>query len=312
MEFAIGIALFLNYRTKLFSWLVLLFMGFFLTLTLYIALENPVSDCGCFGDALILSNWDTFYKNIVLMAFALVVFVYRGKYKNRFNMHFQNGYFVVILLVFAFTQSYSYRHLPIIDFRPYKIGANIPEGMIVPEDAPADVYRNDFYYRNRESGKTKRFTEKNYPWKDTLNWEFVETKSTLIKEGYHAPIHDFTIENQFGENVADYYLYDPNYTLMLVAYNLDRSNKKNQQAINELAIKAIDNGWNVICLTSSVETEIAAFTEEFQAPYDFFFCDEITLKTIIRSNPGLVLLQEGTILNKWHWRDIPGFEEVLD
>ncbi|MBN1822083.1 MAG: DoxX family protein, partial [Prolixibacteraceae bacterium] len=311
-EFAIGVALLLNYRVNLFSWFALIFMAFFQVLTLYIALEDPVSDCGCFGDAIILTNWETFYKNIVLLLFAVLVFIYRKKYQNRFNLNFQNGYFVVILLVFGFLQFHSYNHLPLIDFRPYKIGANIIDGMAMPDDAPADVYRSDFVYRNLKTGRTKKFNEKNYPWQDTLNWEFVEIQSVLVKAGYHPPIHDFTIENRYGENVAEYYLYDQNYTLMLVSYNLEKASKKRQDKINMLAQTAIDRGWNFICLTSSTGTDIEKFNEEYQPPYEFFFCDEITLKTIIRSNPGLLLLQEGTILSKWHWRDLPEFEEVLE
>jgi uncharacterized membrane protein YphA (DoxX/SURF4 family) len=311
-EFAIGVALLLNYRVKLFSWFALLFMAFFQVLTLYIALEDPVSDCGCFGDAIILTNWETFYKNIVLLTFAVIIFIFRKRYRNRFNMNFQNGYFAVILALFLFLEFYSYNHLPPIDFRPYKIGENIIEGMAMPEDAPTDEYKNEFIYRNIKTGRTKKFNENNYPWQDTLNWEFVETQSVLVKEGYHPPIHDFTIENRYGENVADYYLYDPNYTLMLVSYSLEKASKKRQDEINELAQKAIDNGWNFICLTSSPEVEIREFVENYQPPYEFFFCDEITLKTIVRSNPGLLLLQEGTIFNKWHWRDIPEFEEVLE
>jgi uncharacterized membrane protein YphA (DoxX/SURF4 family) len=309
-EFGIGIALLLNYRIRIFSWLSLLFMAFFLPLTLWIAIKNPVTDCGCFGDAIILSNWDTFYKNIVLAIFAIFVFLYRKKYKNKFNIHFQDIYFSFFILLLAFVQFQSFNHLPIIDFRPYKIGNNIKKEMETPPNAPSDVYKSEFTYRNKITGKTRKFDETNYPWKDSINWEYVEMKSKLIKKGYHAPIHDFTIENSFGEDVADFYLQEPNNTFILVAYNLEKSNKKKQDKINQLARQAIDKGWNFICLTASDSKEINNFIQQYQPPYEFFFCDEITLKTMIRSNPGLLLIREGTIIDNWHWRDIPAINEV--
>ena len=309
-EFSIGIALLLNYRVKIFSWFALLFMGIFLPVTLWVAIKNPVTDCGCFGDALVISNWATFYKNIVLTLLAVVVLWQRRKYVNNYNIHFQNGYFVFVLLVFGYLQHRSYNHLPLIDFRPYKVGANILESMEIPPDAPEDLYRTDFIYRNKKTGKEKKFTEENYPWQDTLNWVYVDSKSTLVKKGYRAPIHDFTMENEFGEDVSDFYLNDNNYTFILVAYNLSKSKTRKQKRINELAQEALDHGMNFVCLTSSVDDEIADFKAENNPPYEFLICDEITLKTIIRSNPGLLLTTGGTILNKWHWKDIPKFEKL--
>ena len=310
IEFGIGLAFLFNYRLKNTAWLGLIFMGFFLPFTFWIALSNPVSDCGCFGDALIITNWETFYKNIVLSIFAVVVFINRFKFINKYNIQLQNGYMMLLLFLFGFIQYYSYNHLPIFDFRPYKVGVNINEGMEIPDNAPSDVYKTEFVYRNKVSGKTKKFDESNYPWQDTINWEYASSKSILVKEGYHPPIHNFIIENSFGENVSDFYLYDPNYTFILVVYGLDKSSKKNQDKINLLAEKALSNGMNFICLTSSTQNEIAKFISEYAPPYEFFYCDEIALKTIIRSNPGLLLTNEGDILNKWHWKDIPQFENL--
>ncbi len=308
-EFSIGVALLLNYRIKIVSWLSLLFMAFFLPLTLYIAIKNPVTDCGCFGDALILSNWNTFYKNIVFTAFAIFVFIYRFKYENRINIKYQNIYVSAVIAVMVFLQYYSYNHLPIIDFRPYKIGNNIKEGMEVPPGAPSDVFKNEFIYKEIKTGKTKKFDDSNYPWQDSLNWKFVEINSKLIKKGYHPPIHDFTIENSEGEDFTDYFLHEEKNTFLLISYNLNLSSKKEQEKINEFAAKAIAAGDNFICLTSSTSEDLIQFEEQNNPPYKFFFCDEITLKTIIRSNPGLVLIRKGTVINKWHWRDIPEYDQ---
>lgn len=309
-EFGIGVALLLNYRTKLFSWFSLIFMVFFLPLTLWIALKNPVTDCGCFGDALILTNWETFYKNVVLTAIAVLVFIYRNEYKNRVNIRFQHSYMGLIMILFGVTMYYSYNHLPIIDFRPYKISTNIIEGMEIPADAPQDEYKTTFVYKSKNTGEEKEFDETNYPWQDTDNWQYVSSESKLVKEGYHAPIHDFTIENEYGEDIKDFYLLDPNYTFILVAYNLDKYKAENQDAINTLAQEALNRGMNFFCLTASTEDLINEFKEEYLPPYEFFACDEITLKTIIRSTPGLVLTKDGTIIDKWHWRDIPQINKI--
>lgn len=311
-EFGIGVALLFNYRVKLFSWFTLMFMGIFLPVTLWVAIKNPVTDCGCFGDALVISNWETFYKNIALTLLTIIILWQRNKYTNKYNIHFQNGYFIFFLIVFGFLQHRSYNHLPLIDFRPYKIGVNIMEGMEFPPDAPQDVYRTEFIYANKKTGKEKKFNEENYPWKDTINWKYVDSKSILVKEGYHPPIHDFTMENEFGDDVSDFYLNDENHTFILVSYNLSKSKTRKQEKINNLAQEAIDNGMNFVCLTASAADEIEEFKATNNVPYEFLICDEITLKTIIRSNPGLLLTSGGTILNKWHWKDIPSFDKIKD
>jgi uncharacterized membrane protein YphA (DoxX/SURF4 family) len=308
-EFAIGIALVFNYRMKFFAWLSLLFMGFFLPLSMYIAIKNPVTDCGCFGDALVLSNWQTFYKNVVFAALAILIFIYRNQYINKYNIHFQNGYFVFFLLIFGAVSYYSYNHLPIIDFRPFKIGNNIYEKMTIPDDAPVDEYRYDFIYKNKNTGEEKKFNESDYPWNDTINWAFVHN-AILVKKGYEPAIHNFSIENEYGEDVADFYLHDPGTTFMLVSHDLTKANIRKQKKINEFAAKALENGHHFFCLTASTIEVIDQFKEKHDAQYNFYQCDEITLKTIIRSNPGLVLLKGGTVHNKWHWNDFPEFDKA--
>ncbi|MFA7489706.1 MAG: BT_3928 family protein [Mariniphaga sp.] len=308
-EFAIGTAFLLNTCMRLFSWLALLFMAFFTVITFWIAIENPVTDCGCFGDALIISNWETFYKNLILIALTLIVFIYRNRIQGVPEK--KTGFILsgVFLTVYAGFVIYSYNHLPVFDFRPYKVGVNIPEAMEIPEDAPADEYENIFYYRNKKSGEIKQFTEENYPWQDTLNWAYHNMESILIKKGYVPPIHDFTIETPGGENITEYFLYDDNYVFILVAYDLGKSNPKAQDDINALANWALDQQMSFICLTATLPKESAGFGEKNHTPYEFFITDEITLKTIIRSNPGLIVLKNGTIVAKYHYNDIPSPEE---
>jgi hypothetical protein len=192
------------------------------------------------------------------------------------------------------------------------VGVNIPEAMKTPEDAPKEIYKNTFYYRNKNTGVVQKFTEQNYPWQDTLNWAYENMESKLVQEGYKPPIHDFTIQSAEGDNVMDFFIYEQNYVFILVAYDLEKSSRKSQEKINNLAGWATENGLPFICLTSSLPEQSATFAEETGAPYEFFTCDEITLKTIIRSNPGLIVIKDGIIMGKWHNNDIPTQEEFKE
>lgn len=310
-EFAIGVALLFNVFLRFFSWLALLFMVFFTGLTLWIAIENPVTDCGCFGDALVISNWETFYKNVVLIILAIIVFFYRKKMKP-LNKKVSFVLSLTTVVVYFGIVIYSYNHLPIFDFRPYKVGVNIPESMSFPDDAPKDVYENIFYYRNKNTGEVERFTEDNYPWQDTLNWEFDNMESILIQEGYVPPIHDFTIVTPDGEDIKDFFIYDENFVFMLVAYNLDETSVKEQDKINALANWARENEMQFICLTASLPDKSAEFAQKHDTPYEYFNTDEITLKTMIRSNPGLIVLKDGDVIEKYHYNDIPTPEEFQE
>lgn len=314
-EFAIGVAFLFNWCMRIFSWLGLVFMAFFTPLTLWIAIKNPVTDCGCFGDALVISNWETFYKNLVFILLAVIVVVNRNWFAKKVKTRLPALMSIGVILVYFGVVYYSYNHLPgsissHLDFRPYKVGTNIPEAMSIPDDAPQEIYENIFYYKNKNTGDIKEFSEENYPWKDTLNWEYHDMQSNLIQEGYHPPIHNLTIETPDGEDIIDFFIYDQNYVFMLVAHDLHKTSTKSQEEINALAHWAMDKGYSFVCLTSTLQEEAMHFAEQNGAPYEFFNCDEITLKTLIRSNPGLIVMKDGTILDKWHYNDIPSPEEV--
>lgn len=308
-EFVTGIALVTNVLNKFFGWFALLFMSFFTVVTLVVALNNPVTDCGCFGDALTLTNWQTFYKNIIFSAFAIVIVAYGKKFRPTKFPLIATIMAGATVLVFAYLIDYSYNHLPIIDFRPYKIGANIPEGMEMPADAKQDIYENIFVYENLKTGKHKEFTETNYPWQDTLNWKFVSMDAELVQKGYEPPIHNFTIETMDGEDIKDFFLYDDAYTFMLVSKDLDEADWTSLERIKALSDYALNNGMHFIGLTASVLDRAQEIAEEKDLPFEFFNTDEITLKTIVRANPGLILLKKGTIIDKWHFNDIPTVEE---
>ena len=305
-EFAIGIALLTGIFVRVSIKGAFGFMLIFTPLTLYIALKNPVTDCGCFGDALVITNWETFYKNIILMS--LVIFLLNKREHLIFvtSARFRQISFIFLISAYLIVVCWSYVYEPILDFRPYKVGANIPQGMIIPDGAPRDLYQNSYLYRNRSSNEVKKFNDQNFPWKDTLNWKFESMDPPLLlKKGYHPPIHDFSIQTTERINVTDSYLNDSIVTFFVIAYDLERSSYRNQDKLNKLAIWAKEHKYRFIALTSTSGPPLEKYQLEHKPSYDILFTDQTTLKTIIRSNPGLLLLRKGTILAKWPNNALP-------
>lgn len=307
LEFVLGIALIFNSKIRTASWLTLIFMAFFTPLTLVLAITNPVTDCGCFGDALILTNWETFEKNIVLLLLTIVIFRVRKKITTKSSPKEQLILLCTSCIIILGISSYSYNHLPLIDFRPYHVGANIKEGMSIPEGAPTDEYNTILYYER--GGTVEEFTQSNYPWQDTT-WKFVDSKQVKIKDGYNPPIHDFSISNDLEGDITDQVLNNENYTLIVVARNINDINAESQNQLNNLALYCLTGGYNFICLTASFNEDINNYRTVHQVPYKFYNTDETQLKTMIRSNPGLILIQNGTILKKWHYKDIPEIKDL--
>ena len=312
VEFLIGIALLFNLWVSRMAWGSLLFMAFFTPLTLVLALTNPVSDCGCFGDAMILTNWQTFWKNIILFLLAIMIFVYRKEYKSSLSLMGQFSFLTLAGAGMLCLSIYCYRHLPVLDFRPYAVGKNIMEGMRLPEGAKPDQYEVTLKYKNKQTGEIRSFTEENYPWQDTLNWEYESSSERLVKKGYITPIHDLVIEHPTLGNITEEILEDDNHTILAVAYNLNQSDTQYQPAINRLAEYAREKGIRFYGLTSSTERDIEAYKKRNHVPYEFCTADEIQLKTMIRSNPGVIILREGTILDKWAGKDVPDVKELQD
>lgn len=312
VEFLIGIALLFNLWVSRMAWGSLLFMAFFTPLTLVLALTNPVSDCGCFGDAMILTNWQTFWKNIILLLLAIMIFMYRKEYKSSLPLVGQFSFLALAGAGMLCLSVYCYRHLPVLDFRPYAVGKNITEGMRLPEGAEPDQYEVTLKYKNKQTGEVQSFTEENYPWQDTLNWEYESSSERLVKKGYITPIHDLVIEHPTLGNITEEILEDDNHTILAVAYNLTQSDVQYQPAINRLAEYAQEKEIRFYGLTSSSERDIETYKKRYHVPYEFCTADEIQLKTMIRSNPGVIILREGTILDKWAGKDVPDVKELQD
>jgi hypothetical protein len=270
-------------------------------LTFWLALDNPVSDCGCFGDAIVLTNWETFGKNVVLLAMSLVVLKWRKRIFPLATTRFD--WLIALygfLYIFCMT-IYCYRHLPIFDFRPYYVGADIRQGMEIPEGKEPTEFETRFVLQ--KDGVEKEFTLENYP---DSTWTFVDSRTVVKKKGYEPPIHDFSmIRYEDGEDITEQVLADEGYTFLLVAHQLEQASDSRIDLINELYDYCLEYGYTFYCLTSSSDEDILKWQEDTGAEYPFCLMDNITLKTMVRSNPGLILLKKGVVIHKWNIVDFP-------
>ncbi len=313
LELVLGLCMLLNVRTQWTCWLALVFYVVMLPLTLYIALENPVSDCGCFGDALVISNWATFWKNVVLMALVVVLLCTRKYIPGTFVWW---GELVVLALAIATAagiMGYSRTHLPMIDFRPYKVGNNIVELMEVPEGAEPDLYETTFVYER--DGVEQEFSLENYPKGDST-WHFVDQKSVLVKKGYEPKIHDFELITLNYDDITYDVLESEEPATLVVLYDLTKTDRKQLDKVTALYRQCLSLNRPFYILTGASEDGIEAFCEEVEAentsneltPFNhpdevFCMCDGVTLKTIVRANPGVVVVQNGVITDKYNLRN---------
>jgi hypothetical protein len=208
---------------------------------------------------------------------------------------------------------YAYRNLPPKDFRPYAIGMNIKENMKFPETyKPAEI-ETGFIYENIKTGAKEHFSLQNYPWQDTLNWKWFATDNVVVKDAVDEPkITDFTVNDLDGNAITDSVLNDKNYSFWIIMNELAHTEEDATliSQINDFYQLANGEHYNVLALTASGAKEIDAFKHKHSALYDFASVDNTVLKTIIRSNPGLVLIKDGTVIGKWHYNNFPGFSEV--
>jgi hypothetical protein len=309
-ELVLGITLILGYRKKIIFRITLWFMAFFTVLTFILALFNPVTDCGCFGDALILTNWQTFLKNVVLMVFVLILWFTRNEKSDGrpvIGEWLLIGGMYVLASLFSL---WNYQHLPVVDFRPYEVGTVISENMEIPEGMPVDEYKTTLIYRNKETGKSTSFTMDSYP-KDTLLWEFETSESKLVNKGYEPPIHDFAIMDDYGNELVDEILSDQGYSLIMISHDLPKARESALMAAGDWSqLEILANDYSFYAISSSGSSELEAISAELGLGYRFLAADEIMLKTIVRSNPGFILLKNGAIMGKWGWRDFPSLEQI--
>lgn len=306
LEFSLGVFMLFAVRRHMVSKLTLALMSVMTALTVWIYIADPVKDCGCFGDALKLTNGETLLKNIVLIACATLV-AWRpadmARFISRTNQWIVRYYTITYIVV---TSVYCLYTLPIFDFRPYRVGTNIKQGMEIPEGAEQPEFESTFILR--KNGVTREFTLDNYP---DSTWEYVDTKTVQTKKGYEPPIHDFAITtNDTGEDITEQVLTKKGYTFLLVSPRLAVADDSNFGDIDQIYEYAEENGVDFFCLTASTNEDIERWRELTGAEYTFCNADETTLKTMIRSNPGLILLKDGTIIGKWSHNALPQTDDL--
>ena len=299
LEVILGITLLLGYQIRLTLWTLLGAILFFTFLTFYSAYFNKVTDCGCFGDAVKLTPWESFTKDAILLVLILILIWGQRYLKPLGSRAFRLGTTVMALLAAIWYGNHVLNHLPVVDFRPYKLGASILEGMAIPQDAPKPVYEYDWKF-NIDGTEKIITTLGDYP---EVAGEFVGLEGTReLQAGYEPPIHDFTMEHN-GLDLAASILKRRN-LLLVVAYDLDKSHKEAFEAVKKLSDSALSMGYSVAGLSASSSSVTDGLKETYGLNFPFYFTDMTALKTIVRSNPGVLKLTDGKIAQKLHYNDL--------
>ncbi|MCK4569791.1 MAG: hypothetical protein KAT76_05820 [Bacteroidales bacterium] len=305
LEFILGISLIFNAGIKRSSWILLPLIIFFTILTMVDAIWEPVSDCGCFGDAIKLTNWETFYKNIVLIIFISIIFFWRRKFHPPPTFGYSYFILAVFLIGFVWFSNFNLNHLSMVDFREWKVGNDMaPEG-----GGEAKFY---LVYKNKETGEEKEYFSKDLPWQDSLwmaQWEFVDQR---IDDSEVLKSHDLIIESADGEDQTDIFIDNPDFQFLVIAYDLERTDRDAFEKIKSLFSEADADGISMIVITSSLPETVNNFREDLLLDdhLEFYYGDDTVLKAMVRANPGLMLLNAGIVLGKWHYNDLPAYQDV--
>ena len=306
IEMILGIMILIGARKKFTLWMLLLMILFFSFLTFYTAYYHKVLECGCFGDAIPMTPWASFGKNMVLLVLILILFAGKKYITPSFPGRVENGIVIIYTLACVGFALYCYNYLPVINFRPYKPGTNIKQSM----QGTPDVLKYFYTLKNKKTGETKEFTQ--FPPNYQNDWDYVTSRTELIKKGKDAPIKDFSISTLNGTDITDSVLSAPGYTFWVVSSSLGAANRSKDvvDKINTLATECIKNHVGFMCLTSSDDNDIQKYKSMYNPPYSFYSTDDVQLRTMIRSNPGLVLIKGGVVIATWHYHSIPDYNTV--
>ena len=302
LEFLLGVALILKLQIKKTAWAVLLMMDFFIILTFYNAITDTVTDCACFGDAVKMSNWGTFFKNVILLFFTYIVFHFRKELISKRSNNSQWIAIIAIILIFVSFSTYQYRHLPMIDFRQWKVGADI-----TPSEEGPDKYF--VTYKNKKTGQTKEYLSPDYPWDDEIwmsEWEFSHQR---IEKWKRDKTYELVIEDFSGRDLTKPLLVNGGYRLIIVARDLDKLDVDIFREFKETADYLSTKGYFIMGLTNSSIADYAKFRSRTGFRYQFYQADEVILKSMVRANPGLILVKDRKIIDKWNFNDYPGIPE---
>jgi uncharacterized membrane protein YphA (DoxX/SURF4 family) len=317
LEIVLGALLLLGFWSAKVAWGLLIIIIFFTFLTFYSAFFEVVTSCGCFGDAIPLTPWQSFSKDVILLALILQLFLKRKEILPLIAGEKVQQFITGLVLIFSLGFGlFTYNFLPVLDFLPYKIGNNIPQLMITPPGAAPDVYEITYNLKNKSTGETKSMTDKEYLktqiWKDK-NWEIIGDPVTkLIKKGFDLKIKDLKITDNQGTDYNHEILENPYYNLIIVAYDLSKTDATGIGNLNALAINAAEN-YNIrtVLLTSNSAKDAELFSKKNKLVMEVFYADGIPLKSMVRANPGMLLLKNGIVINKWHFRNMPSYDELV-
>lgn len=300
LEIVLGFALILGFAKKLTLLALLGLTIFFGFLTFYSAYFNKVTDCGCFGDAIKFTPWQSFIKDIILLFLCLILW-WKRDFISEFNQK-KSAILVALSVIFCIVfAQYTLKHLPIVDFRAYKIGTNIPESMVIPKGAPKPVF--DYHWKFKVDGREETYTTRGaYP---EVKGEFLSVETQEISKGYTPPIQNFTIEQE-GEDLLQDFMQEEK-LLCVISYDFEKADLEGFKQIKPLTDKALRLGYKVIGLTPSTE-KAKEIAKTYALNFGFYFTDQTTLKTIIRSNPAVMVVEKGVITQKFNYRDVEKVE----
>jgi len=309
-EIIAGVALLLGFAYRVFSFLLLLLIVFFTFLTAYVYYWDvimhsaKVRECGCFGDCIKITNSETFWKDVALLVACIILFIYRRRI-HPLLPKYPNTALFVLSVFFAFgIQWWALEHLPFHDCMPYRIGNNIWEKKQPAPGTYGDVYESVLTYK--KDGVVKEFNQDNIPWQDST-WVFVDTKTKLVKKGNADPeIKDFVINDFDGNDYTEPVLKQPGYTYLLFLKNTAKARTDNMDRLRALCAAAQQKGIPFYVLSSDSRQNTEAWKQKWNLPgVELYTIDATANKTALRSDPGLLLLEQGTIRGKWSFRDYP-------
>jgi uncharacterized membrane protein YphA (DoxX/SURF4 family) len=316
LEIILGFALLIGVRAVQVAWGLLLLIIFFAFLTFYSAYFKVVQTCGCFGDAIPLTPWQSFSKDLLLLLLILVLFFKRRKIHPLFTAKMGDRLLIISAVIAIGLGFYTYNFLPVFDFLPYKVGANIPDEMKIPPGAQPDVYEQTFHLKNKKTGATKVMNNTDYMssniWKDN-DWDVVgKPESRLVKTGFTPKIRDLSISDAQGNDYTKDLLSNPFNNLIIVACNLHDADEDAINSLNAMAINLSQNfNTRTVLLTSSSAQFAGAYSKQHRLVFEIFYADDVPLKEMVRANPGILLLKNGTIINKWHYHSMPNYDELV-
>jgi uncharacterized membrane protein YphA (DoxX/SURF4 family) len=316
LEIILGFALLIGARAVKVAWGLLLLIIFFAFLTFYSAFFHVVQTCGCFGDAIPLTPWQSFSKDLVLLLLIVYLFIHRNNIGPVFTAKTTDRLLLAATVISLGLGIYTYNFLPVIDFLPYKIGANVLEEMKTPPGAQPDVYELIYQLKNKKTGATKTMTNTEYLssniWKDN-NWEVKgDPQSRLVKKGFEPKIRDLAIHDAQGNDYTKELLGNPYYNLIIVAYDLNATNAEALGKLNATALSLAENfHTHTVLLTSNSAQDADAFSKAHHLVTEIFYADGVPLKTMVRANPGVFLMKNGVVINKWHYHTMPTYDNLV-